>query len=88
MLRAGFRLTIENSQRVVGEVGAWGPAESTGKSRVRYCPGGSWSSVRRLPWKPRVGTLMAHTVPPVPPAAIERYGRTARIPPAITPVPA
>src|SRR5260370_32753444 len=33
-----------------------GPAESTGKSSVTYCPGGTRAgstSVRRLPWNPR-----------------------------------
>ena len=43
-----------------------GPAESTGKSPVRYCPGGSrWSSACLLPWKPRVNM-------PIRPSCLDR----------------
>src|SRR5450755_1239156 len=47
--------SIEKLQRSSGVLGV-GPAESTGKSAVKYCPGGMRSAScasRRLPTKPR-----------------------------------
>src|SRR6266436_2992864 len=45
--------SIVNSQRSRGICGV-GPADKTGKSVVRYCPGGSFTSAAlRLPEKPR-----------------------------------
>src|SRR6516225_9980708 len=45
--------SITNSQRSSGTCGV-GPADKTGKSVVRYCPGGSFvSAALRRPEKPR-----------------------------------
>src|SRR5215470_8004235 len=45
--------SITNSQRSSGTCGV-GPADKTGKSAVRYCPGGSFTSAAlRRPEKPR-----------------------------------
>src|SRR4051795_1678694 len=45
--------SILNSQRSSGTCGV-GPADNTGKSVVRYCPGGSFASAAlRRPEKPR-----------------------------------
>src|SRR4051794_35762181 len=58
--------------------GTWGvgPADSTGKSSVRYCPGGSRpSSSLRRPWNPRVNRLMLD--PPWEPIVLRtwRFGQ-------------
>src|SRR5204862_6504559 len=37
-----------------------GPAVSTGKSSVRYCPGGRSADARRRPEKPGEQTIAAH----------------------------
>src|SRR5262249_49328830 len=55
-------LVIANSHRSVSTRGV-GPADSTGKSAVRYWPGGSFSSWCPRPENPRLMTLMS---PPHP----------------------
>src|SRR6516165_214224 len=50
--------SITNSQRSSGTCGV-GPADNTGKSVVRYCPGGSFTcAALRRPEKPRETILI------------------------------
>src|SRR3954452_24263157 len=54
--------SITNSQRLSDTCGV-GPADKTGKSEVRYCPGGSFTSAAlRRPEKPRE-TIPIYTSP-------------------------
>src|SRR5262245_26786164 len=48
-----------------------GPADSTGKSSVRYCPGGSVTSRRPRPAKPRV--MIAMSAPAVRLHEVEHF---------------
>src|SRR5207237_2556436 len=60
--------SITNSHWSVGTCGV-GPADKTGKSVVRYCPGGSFTSAAlRRPEKPReiVGIANFELPPPYP----------------------
>src|SRR6476660_1750461 len=52
--------SITNSQRSSDTCGV-GPADNTGKSVVRYCPGGSFASAAlRRPEKPREMIAIGH----------------------------
>src|SRR5439155_9528384 len=81
------RPSIENDQRSSGMRGV-GPAERTGKSLVRYWPGGTRpaapvSGVDRRPTKPRVTNRSVISPPPFPSSPHDdlvcgRIGRRAR----------
>src|SRR5215475_3838857 len=57
LCRAPASVTTVNCHRLRSMRGV-GPADSTGKSSVRYCPGGSFGSLWPRPVKPRDTTAI------------------------------